>query len=122
MLTWLVGIRALACAVTCQLASCWRTVKSLVATSAAAMHSCGVYQLPVLLWNILMYQLVVLLQERLEHMVSLHIRAVTVGDPLAAGLFMKALSQQYDVWAETRYARKVRVSFERGSGMGLVCC
>eukprot|EP00891_Asterochloris_glomerata_P009886 jgi/Astpho2/9886/Aster-06600 len=46
--------------------------------------------------------------ERLEHMVSLHIRAVTVGDPLAAGFFMKALSQQYDVWAETRYARKVR--------------
>ncbi len=63
-----------------------------------------------------------LLQERLEHMVSLHIRAVTVGDPLAAGFFMKALSQQYDVWAETRYARKVRVSFARGSCMRLVCC
>ena len=55
-------------------------------------------------------------------MVSLHIRAVTVGDPLAAGFFMKALSQQYDVWAETRYARKVRVSFARGSGTGLVGC
>ena len=54
-------------------------------------------------------------------MVSLHIRAVTVGDPLAAGFFMKALSQQYDVWAETRYARKVRVSFARGSTSMVDC-
>ncbi|DBA95033.1 TPA: hypothetical protein ACH3X1_002549 [Trebouxia sp. C0004] len=42
---------------------------------------------------------------KLQHLVTLHVRSSAFGSKLDAGMFMKALSVQYDVWAENHYQR-----------------
>ncbi len=51
----------------------------------------------------------VLLQVKLQHLVTLHVRSSAFGSKLDAGMFMKALSVQYDVWAENHYQRMLSV-------------
>lgn len=50
-----------------------------------------------------------LLQVKLQHLVTLHVRSSAFGSKLDAGMFMKALSVQYDVWAENHYQRMLSV-------------
>ncbi len=58
----------------------------------------------------------VMLQVKLQHLVTLHVRSSAFGSKLDAGMFMKALSVQYDVWAENHYQRMLSV------GLLLRCC
>ncbi len=51
----------------------------------------------------------VMLQVKLQHLVTLHVRSSAFGSKLDAGMFMKALSVQYDVWAENHYQRMLSV-------------
>ena len=50
------------------------------------------------------------LQVKLQHLVTLHIKSSAFGSKLDAGMFMKALSLQYDVWAENQYQHLLSVS------------
>ncbi len=51
----------------------------------------------------------VMLQVKLQHLVTLHVRSSAFGSKLDAGMFMKGLSVQYDVWAENHYQRMLTV-------------
>lgn len=51
-----------------------------------------------------------MLQVKLQHLVTLHVRSSAFGSKLDAGMFMKAVSVQYDVWAENHYQRMLSVS------------
>ncbi len=54
---------------------------------------------------------IIMLQVKLQHLVTLHVRSSAFGSKLDAGMFMKALSVQYDVWAENHYQRVLSVGF-----------
>ena len=62
------------------------------------------------------YGLIIMLQVKLQHLVTLHVRSSAFGSKLDAGMFMKALSVQYDVWAENHYQRMLMV------GLLQICC
>ena len=51
-----------------------------------------------------------MVQVKLQHLVTLHVRSSAFGSKLDAGMFMKALSVQYDVWVEDHYQRMLTVS------------
>ncbi len=59
----------------------------------------------------------VVLQVKLQHLVTLHVRSSAFGSKLDAGMFMKALSVQYDVWAENHYQRMLSVSLLLSANM-----
>ena len=50
------------------------------------------------------------LQVKLQHLVTIHVRSAAFGSKEDAGMFMKGLAVQYDVWAETHYQRMLSVS------------
>lgn len=50
------------------------------------------------------------MQVKLQHLVTLHVRSSAFGGKEDAGMFMKGLAVQYDVWAETYYQRMLSVS------------
>lgn len=50
------------------------------------------------------------LQVKLQHLVTIHVRSSAFGSKEDAGMFMKGLAVQYDVWAETHYQRMLSVS------------
>lgn len=58
-----------------------------------------------------------MLQVKLQHLVTLHVRSSAFGSKLDAGMFMKALSVQYDVWAENHYQRMLLVG-----SLSIPCC
>ena len=59
----------------------------------------------------------VLLQVKLQHLVTLHIKSSAFGSKLDAGMFMKALSLQYDVWAENQYQHLLTVRHHTAMSM-----
>lgn len=50
------------------------------------------------------------MQVKLQHLVTIHVRSSAFGSKEDAGMFMKGLAVQYDVWAETYYQRMLSVS------------
>ena len=50
------------------------------------------------------------MQVKLQHLVTVHVRSSAFGSKEDAGMFMKGLALQYDVWAETYYQRMLSVS------------
>lgn len=49
------------------------------------------------------------MQVKLQHLVTIHVRSSAFGSKSDAGMFMKALAVQYDVWAENFYQRMISV-------------
>lgn len=62
------------------------------------------------------------MQVKLQHLVTLHIKSSAFGSKLDAGMFMKALSLQYDVWAETQYQHLLTVSSHNSCCSFWCCC